>query len=163
MREKVNGELLVETCGSRFFNGVAKKGDLFQVGYGGNAGGFGDPIKRDSMVKIKEDLDNGLLTLERCRSIYCVEARFDDKDEEWIIDEKMTNELREKRRKERMAKGIPVKEWWRKRRRDIVGGDIHPLMKQIYNDSLERGERWPGEFRAFWGLPSDYLFKAEEA
>ncbi len=163
MRETVSGELLVETCGSRFFNGVAKKGDIFQVGYGGNAGGFGDPIKRDSMVKIKEDLDNGLLTLERCRSIYCVEARFDDKDEEWVIDEKMTNELREKRRKERMAKGIPVKEWWRKRRRYIMGGEMHPLIKQIYNDSLERGERWPGEFRAFWGLPSGYMFKEKEA
>jgi acetone carboxylase alpha subunit len=74
MKELVTGELLEETSSSRYFKGIAKDGDLIQIAYSGNAGGLGDPIKRDTRL-IKKDLDLGLLTLERCRSIYCVEAR----------------------------------------------------------------------------------------
>jgi hypothetical protein len=36
------------------------------------------------------------------------------------------------------------------------------LLKKAYRGSLEKGERWPGEFRAFWDLPSDFTFKVEE-
>jgi len=163
MTENVTGELLVETSASRFFKGAARAGDLFQVAYGGNAGGFGDPIKRDPLTLTKNDLDLGLLTLERCRRIYCIEARYDDKAEEWVIDEKKTAELREKRREERLAKGVPVKEWWRKRRQDIIEGKMPQLLKKAYNGSLENGERWPEEFRAFWDVPSDFTFNVEEA
>lgn len=161
IRENVTGELEVETCGSRFFNGVARVGDILQMGYGGNAGGFGDPMKRDPALT-KKDLDNGLLSLERCRSIYCTEARYNEKDEEWIIDVEKTAELRENRRKERLEKGIPVKEWWQKRRRDIIEEKMPQILKKAYNGSLEKGEKWPGEFRAFWDVPADFIFKVEE-
>lgn len=161
MKENVKGELLVETGSSRFFKGVAKAGDILQFAYSGNAGGFGDPIERDSALT-KSDLDLGLLTLERCRSIYCIEARYDEKAKEWVIDKKKTAELREKRRKERLAKGMPVEKWWHKRRQDIIEGKMPPLLKKAYNGSLEKGERWPGEFRAFWDVPSDFTFRVEE-
>lgn len=161
MRDNATGKLLVETCTSRIFQGVAKEGDLLQVAYGGNAGGFGDPIKRDPVLT-KKDLDLGLLTLERCRRIYGIEARYDEKAEEWVIDNKKTAELRKKRRKQRLAKGIPVEEWWQKRRQDIIQGKMPPLLKKAYRGSLEKGERWPGEFRAFWDLPLDFTFKVEE-
>jgi len=162
MKENLTGELLVETCASRFFKGVAKAGDFLQVAYGGNAGGFGDPLKRDPALA-KNDLDNGLLSPERCRRIYCIEARYDEQAEEWIIDEKKTAELRGERKKERLAKGIPVKEWWQQRRQDVAKGNMPPLLKKAYNGSLDKGERWPGEFRNFWGVPSDFIFKVEEA
>jgi acetone carboxylase alpha subunit len=161
MRQNVTGKLVEETCGSRFIRDIARAGDIMQVAYSGNAGGFGDPIKREPAL-IKKDLDLGLLALERCRRIYCVEARYDEKAEEWVIDREKTAELREKRRKERLAKGIPVKEWWQKRRNDIVEGKMPPILKKTYNGSLANGERWPGEFREFWGLPSDFTFKVEE-
>jgi len=161
MRENVTGKLLVETCTSRIFQGVAKTGDLLQVVYGGNAGGFGDPIKRDPKLT-KKDLDLGLLTLERCRSIYCIEAKYNDKAEEWVIDEKMTSALRENRRKERLAKGVPVKEWWHERRKDIIDGNMPDLLKKAYNGSLEKGVMWPREFQVFWDVPSDFFFKIEE-
>ncbi len=44
--------------------------------------------------------------LNACRSIYCIEATYDAKAEEWIIDEKKTAELRANKRKERLAKGV---------------------------------------------------------
>jgi acetone carboxylase alpha subunit len=161
MLKNVTGKLLVETGGARFFKGVAKAGDLFQVFYAGNAGGFGDPIKRDPKLT-KQDLDLGLLTLKPCRRIYCIEAKYDEKAEEWLIDEKKTAELREKKRKERLKKGIPVKKWWQGRRQDIIEGKMPQLLKKSYNGSLEKGERWSREFREFWDLPSDFKFKYEE-
>ena len=159
--KNVTGQLLVETSGARFFGGVAREGDIFQVAYGGNAGGFGDPIKRE-LPTIKKDLELGLLTPERCRSIYCVEAKYDDKTEEWVIDEIKTAELRERRKKERLAKGIPVNKWWQKRRQNIINGDMPQLLKKAYNGSLNNGKDWPVEFRTFWDLPADFTFNEED-
>jgi N-methylhydantoinase B/oxoprolinase/acetone carboxylase alpha subunit len=161
MTENVRGKIVEETCGSRMIRDIAKAGDIFQVAFGGNAGGFGDPIKRDTKL-IKKDLDLGLLTLERCRRIHCVEAWYDEKAEEWVIDEEKTSTLREKRRKERLAKGIPVEKWWSKRRKDIIAGNMPRILRKSYNGSLEKGERWPVEFREFWHLPVDFSFMVEE-
>jgi len=153
----VKGKLEVSTLGAGWFEGIAKHGDWYQAATPGVAGGFGDPIKRDPEL-VKQDLDNGLLSIERCRSIYCVEATYDQKNEEWIIDKEKTAMLREKRRRERLANGIPAKQWWQKRRQDLIKGSLPPLLKDMYNDSLAKGKRWPGEFTAFWNLPSDFKF-----
>lgn len=161
MKENVTGELLVETSTSRHFKGVAGAGDLLQLAYGGNAGGFGDPLKRDPALA-KKDLDSGLLTLERCRSVYGIEASYDGKAEEWVIDEQKTIELREQKRKVRLNRGIPVNDWWRIRRQDIIDGKMPPLLKKAYNGSLENGQAWANEFRDFWDIPSDFAFKVEE-
>ncbi|MFC2007189.1 hydantoinase B/oxoprolinase family protein, partial [Chloroflexota bacterium] len=161
LTDNISGKLLVETGSSRFFKGVAKAGDFLQVAYGGNAGGFGDPIKRDPVLT-KNDLETGLLSPERCRSIYGIEANYDESTEEWVIDEQKTAELRENRRKERLTKGVPVKEWWQQRRQDVIAGNMPPLLKKAYGGSLERGEHWSGEFREFWDLPADFTITDEE-
>ena len=70
--------------------------------------------------------------------------------------------MREKRKKERIAKGIPVSKWWQNRRRDILEEKMPQLLKKTYNGSLEKGDRWPTEFRMFWNLPSDFYFQVEE-
>ncbi len=161
LTNNISGELLVETSASRYFKSPAKDGDFLQVAYGGNAGGFGDPIKRDPALA-KKDLEIGLLAPERCRGIYGIEASYDERTEEWVIDQEKTAELRGQRRKERLAKGVPVSEWWRQRRQDILAGNLPPLLKTAYNGSLEKGERWPAEFRTFWDIPSDFTFTVEE-
>ena len=107
-------KLIVETSSGTVYTKIplrtAISGNVFTVA---TAAGFGDPIKRDPALA-KKDLDNGLLTIETCRRIYCIEANYDDKAEEWIIDEQKTAELRADRRKERLSKGIPAEEWWKK-------------------------------------------------
>ncbi|MBM4463360.1 MAG: hypothetical protein FJ012_08500 [Chloroflexi bacterium] len=158
LEQNIRGKLTVETKNLPWFEDITKDGDMLQCFYGGTGGGFGDPIKRDPALA-KKDLDNGLLTIERCRSIYCIEARYDAKNEEWVIDNNKTNELREQRRKERLKKGIPADQWWQKRRQNIVEGRMPPLIRKMYNESLSKGKRWPGEFRDFWGLPQDFIFK----
>jgi len=156
IEENIRGDLIIPRMNS-YVKAIAKHGDVIQCYMGMGAGGTGDPVKRNSALA-KWDLDNGLLTIDRCRRICCIDARYGEMAEEWAIDEKKTAELRQKTRKKRLAKGIPAKEWWQKRRQDIIDGNLPPLLKEMYNDSLAKGERWPGEFRAFWQLPEDFTF-----
>jgi N-methylhydantoinase B/oxoprolinase/acetone carboxylase alpha subunit len=155
LEENIGGDLIVPLANA-YVKGIFRHGDWFQ-GYMGTGGGMGDPIKR-SLAAAKEDLDSGVISIDRCRSIYCVDARYDEKAEEWVIDEKETEELRGEKRKERLAKGIAAKEWWQRRRQDIIEGKLPPMLKEMYNDSLAKGKRWPGEFRGFWHLPEDFTF-----
>ncbi len=152
------GKTIVETSSGTFIKDLVKDGDIWQCFYGATPAGFGDPIKRDPALA-KQDLDNGLLTIERCRNIYCIEAKYDEKAEEWVIDEKKTAELRVNRRKERLAMGVPAKEWWKNRRQDLVNNRMPSLIKGMYNDSLAKGKHWSQEYRDFWCLEKDFNFK----
>ena len=152
----IRGNLIIPWVNS-YVKAIFGHGAVSQMYFGAAGAGVGDPVKRAPALA-KEDLDNGLLTIDCCRRIYCIDASYDDKAEKWVIDEKNTAKLRERKRKERLAKGIPAKEWWQKRRQDIVEGKLTPLLKEMYNDSLAKGQRWPGEFRAFWQLPEDFTF-----
>lgn len=156
LEENVKGELIIPKVNS-YVKAILGHGDLNQAYFGGAGGGVGDPIRRDPTLA-KWDLDNGLLTVEQCRRIYCIEATYDPKAEEWIIDEKKTAELRKQRRQDRLAKGVPAKLWWEQRRRDLLERNMPHLLKEMYNDSLAKGARWPGEFRSFWQLPEGFTF-----
>lgn len=157
IEENIKGKFALETSRGVSMKDVAKHGDWFQLNYGSQAGGFGDPIKRDIHLT-KKDLDNGLVTIDSCRKIPCIEASYDVSKEEWVIDERKTEELRKQKIQERLKKGIPVKEWYKKRREDLVNKNMPELIKDMYNGSLTKGKRWPDEFRAFWGLPADFTF-----
>jgi len=157
LEQNIKGELIIP-MGNAYVKTVAKHGDFIQCYMAGGASGVGDPIKRDTAL-VKEDLDSGVVTIDRCRRIYCVDATFNEQAEEWVIDEEKTVKLREQKRKERLAKGIPAKEWWHTRRDDIIAGKLPPMLKEMYNGSLAKGIRWPGEFRTFWQLPQDFTFK----
>ncbi len=148
----------VETSSGTFLRDVTKDGDIWQCFYGSTPAGFGDPIKRDPALA-KKDLDNGLLTIESCRQIYCIEAQYDNKTEEWVIDEKKTADLRNNRRKERLAKGVTGEQWWKARRQDLVDNRMPQLIKNMYNDSLSKGKNWSQDYRDFWGLEKDFTFK----
>jgi acetone carboxylase, alpha subunit len=154
----VTGKYIFESSGNSFYRDTAKDGDIWRCFYGGSAAGFGDPIKRDTRL-IKKDLDNNLLSIEICRQIFGVEATYDPRLEEWTIDEKRTAELRANRRRERIARGLPAGEWWKKRRQDIVDNKMPILMRKMYNESLTKGKRWSQEYRDFWHLEKDFSFK----
>jgi len=159
LEQNIEGDLLVETRNGQWLC-IAEDGDIVQSFYGGTTAGFGDPIKRDPTLA-KKDLDNQLLSIKRCRNMHCIEAKYDEKAEEWVIDEKRTAEMREERRKERLAKAIPTQEWWQQRREELLEGKMPHLIKKMYNESLTKGERWPGEFREFWCLPDRFTFEED--
>ena len=159
---------------------IYKDGDLIQVASAGWGGGYGDPIERDLSL-VQKDLDSGLMTPEVCRNVYCVEAKYDQSADRYVIDVKKTEELRKSERKERMGK-MPAWHWWKQSRQKLIDGELPQIMKQMYNDSLKKddalpqpfnpvwntssgsieakpkGQRWPAEFRAFWHLPENFAF-----
>jgi len=169
----------------RVYDDVLKHGDVMQTYVQSSAGGYGDPIERDPKLA-KKDLDNSVLTLQTCRRVYCIEASFNPDKDEWVIDEEKTSELR-KQERERRLKKMPVVQWWQKNREKLVQGDLPPILKRMYNNSLRqedlpqvfdpiwntasggnfrctpKGQRWPKEFLAFWNLPEDFTFEEERS
>ncbi|MCK4697311.1 MAG: hydantoinase B/oxoprolinase family protein, partial [Dehalococcoidia bacterium] len=77
------------------------EGDLL-VSVSAAAGGLGDPIERDPAL-ITDDMDNGLTTEWQASSIYCVKTSYDEEAKQWKVDEAATKELRQAKRKERLA------------------------------------------------------------
>ncbi len=120
-----------------------------------SAGGLGDPIERKPALA-KADLDNGLSNEEITRNIYCIEAGYDEKEKEWKIDEDATKRLREEKRKQRLSRGVPVKQWWRKSRKRLLDKDLDPLLVEMYQSSMKLSENFTREFKDFWGLPNDF-------
>ena len=118
-------------------------------------GGLGDPIERDSAL-MKDDLDNGLATYDICRNIYCAEFAHDPTQEEWTIDREATAKLREAKRQERLARGVPVREWWNTQRRRIFDRDLDPKIIETYRSSIKMSQPFAQEFRDFWALPEDF-------
>ena len=78
-----------------------KTGDLFCVQYWGG-GGSGDPIERSTEM-IAGDLSDGLATSYSVSNVNC--AKVDP--ETFEIDKKATEEMRDRKRKERLARGVP--------------------------------------------------------
>ena len=139
---------------------VLKDYDLIQDCLHSNNGGYGDPIERDTSL-IKSDLDLGFTTAEACKNIYCTQASYDENEGEWEIDEQRTKELRQARKRERLQKGVPFKDWWQKARERIVKNEMEPLLLEMYHNSMEKGPRFAEEFRKFWSLPQDFTLGGE--
>jgi acetone carboxylase alpha subunit len=159
LEQNIKGsKMVMETGAGYFVKDRIKDGDILQGFYGGVPSGFGDPLKRDPALA-KKDLDNGYLSIESCRRMHGIEADYDAKAEEWIIDQGKTARLREAKRKERLARGIPAKEWYRQRRQDLLAGKMPLLLRKMYNDSLTKGTRWSEEYRGFWGMGKDFQYK----
>jgi len=135
---------------------VLKAGDIIQNATSCQTGGYGDPIERDSKL-VKKDMDNGLCSEEMAKNIYCVAASYDPDEEEYLVDEQKTSDLRNAERQRRLG-ATPVREWWKRRREALLNRQVHPLLKSMYNDSMAKGNRWPAEFRAFWDLPGEFTF-----
>jgi acetone carboxylase, alpha subunit len=139
---------------------VLRDYDLIQICYNNNNGGYGDPIERDTGL-IQSDLELGFTSPETARSIYCAEPIHNGASDEWAIDEESTTQLRNERRKERLQKGIPFKEWWERSRKKVMKQEMPPLLAEMYQNSMKNSSRFADEYRSFWGLPDDFAFGGE--
>jgi hypothetical protein len=122
-----------------------------------SAGGLGDPIERDPALQ-KVDLDDELTTPEISRNVYGIEASYDASEKQWSIDEAATERLRQEKRKQRLARAVPVEQWWRQARERIQSKDIDPLLSEMYQSSMKMSERFAQEFTEFWALDEDFTF-----
>ncbi len=158
LEERFPGE--VHDCGLIPAPRELFEGDLLATN-SASGGGIGDPIERNP-AGVKADLDDGLCTDWQARSIYCVEACYDEEAKEWTVDEDATAKLREAKRKERKDRSVPVKEWWEKSRARLMERKIDPLLLEMYGSSAKLSPAFAQEFIDFWGLPDDYAFGGEE-
>ena len=122
-----------------------------------SGGGLGDPIERDPAL-VKADLDNGLTTEDIARNIYCVAASFDSKSETWVVEYPATEDLRQAKRRERLARGQPTKQWWEKARKRVMTKDIDDKLVEMYQSSMKLSQTFAAEYRDFWALPDDFNF-----
>ena len=120
-----------------------------------SAGGLGDPIEREPR-RIKADLDDGFATDWMARNIYCVDVIFNEMTEEWQINEAATSKLREAKRKERLSRGVPVKQWWQKSRQRLMERNLDGKILEMYQSSMRLSEAFTQEFKDFWALPDDF-------
>jgi acetone carboxylase alpha subunit len=134
-----------------------RDGDVvIAIGFSGN-GGLGDPIEREPEL-VEKDLNMEKITPEAAERIYKVACTFDEVNKTYRVDEKRTEELREKERKDRLKRGVPVREWWKKQREIVLKKQFHELLLESYRSSFKVSERWAREFREFWNLPEDFRF-----
>jgi hypothetical protein len=119
------------------------------------AGGLGDPIDRDP-AWIIADMDNELTTEWQANNVYCVKARYDAEEKRWKVDEDATRELREAKRKERLARGVPAKDWWQRYRKRLIDRDMDDKILEMYQSSMRLSEAFTREFNDFWALPDDF-------
>jgi N-methylhydantoinase B/oxoprolinase/acetone carboxylase alpha subunit len=131
-----------------------KNGDIVGLFYTGGTG-YGDPLDRDPQL-VKEDYINGVISLETAEKVYGVVI--EREGGEWTVNYDETRRLRDEKRRERLDRGVPVKNWWLEERERILKKELPEPIKEAYNQSLELSERFKEEFTEFWNLPREFRF-----
>ncbi|MCD6726059.1 MAG: hydantoinase B/oxoprolinase family protein [Solirubrobacteraceae bacterium] len=142
-----------------------KEGDLYLSVYRG-AAGLGDPLERE-LADVQADIDGNYLLPRLASSVYGAVVR------DGVVDVEASLALRERMRRERAEKSVPVAEWMEAERRRILahlepppgdagaardGDSFIPVVQQMYAESLRLSPRWAAFFRDFWDLPADFDF-----
>ena len=125
-------------------------GSLFSV-VSGDGGGYGDPLERDPSF-VARDCQNGTTTARAVREVYGVvldNASFE-------VDASGTDQLRKSKRLERLARGIPAKDYKRQMRERVLARDFPLPAAALYRDVLAISPKFANEFKSFWALPDDY-------
>lgn len=127
--------------------------DLYQFYYIWVQGGYGDPIERNPEL-VREDLENGLTTVETASNVYAVVLRKGKKG--WAVNAPGTAKARAEVLVDRKRRGVPFKRWWKKERRKLREKKIDKMVMDMYFDAFSRSQKFKGEFSEFWGLPKDF-------
>ena len=122
--------------------------------------GYGDPLER-KIESIKQDLDDCLYTKDIVFNVYGVVAEFDQKKDEWIIDEKATEKRQDEIKKERIEKSLPFEEFWERERKKITEDTLSEVVKRTYSQSLRLSKNWAKEFRNFWKFPDNFQIEVK--
>ncbi len=130
------------------------EGDIL-IAASGAGGGLGDPLERDTRA-IEADMDEELSTEWMAKSIYCVKAEYDKQAKRWKIDDAASEQMRAAKRKERISRGVPVKDWWRKSRQRFLAHDYDPQIVEMYQSSARLSTSFAQEIRDFWAAPEDF-------
>jgi acetone carboxylase, alpha subunit len=125
------------------------RGDLI-TSFTLSGAGFGDPIDRKSEAVV-QDLDWKLTSRRAAEKVYGVAL-----NENGVVDEAKTAQVRADIREERKKRGIPAEDYIQQYREKLLKGNIPARPKKGLNNSLTVSERFRKEFVGFWGLPDDF-------
>ena len=135
-----------------------KDGDIYSQAAGAG-GGWGDPLERDPAL-VLEDVQHGWLGQDTASEIYGVVLSGAPGQE--AVDDAATSELRKTIRAQRLARGVPVKAWWKAQRRRVQAGEFIGPVRLMHGECLGF-EHYRDEFTSFWALPPDFAFEDQEA
>ena len=133
-----------------------KTGDVFIQHYQGGPG-YGDPIERKP-ESVVSDLNNNTVIERKARDVYGVSVSYDEKEKTWKYDRDETERLREEIREKRKKRGIPVEDWIKAERENILKKEFLEVVNSIYRESMALTPEFAVEYRKFWGLPEDFVF-----
>lgn len=159
MQRLLQGEIL---CGkdSHYISEPLKEGALYEKPYFPGGGGYGDPLDRDPK-RVEHDINLHFVSPWGAEKLYGVVGERDAQGE-WKVDAEGTAKLRAEMRRERLARAVPVKEWWRKERERILKGEIKGEAAGMYRECMDLSPAWTQAYRDFWVLPEDFCFPAPE-
>ena len=84
-------------------------------------------------------------------NVYCVSW---DK-QTMQVDYEATEAKRAARKKQRLARGVPTKEFVKAEREKILAGNLPKTVRETYNDCF-RSEKFLNYYRDYWKLGSDF-------
>jgi len=122
--------------------------------------GFGDPIER-TPENIEGDLNGNYVLPRFAETVYGAQLSKDDEGL-WHVDTDATAKRRDEMKKERMAKGMPVKEWIKQEAKRVQAKDGSQQVKHMYANSFFLSDKFLQEFREFWGLGKDWFIRLGE-
>ncbi|MDQ0340541.1 acetone carboxylase alpha subunit [Caldalkalibacillus uzonensis] len=122
--------------------------------------GFGDPLERKPHM-IEADLNEGHLLPRFAESVYGAVV-YQDETGTYKVDVEKTAQRRQEKRRERLKRGVPVKEWMKQEREKIINKEASVQVQHMYASSFGLSEKFFNEFKSFWSLPADWVLKEEE-
>jgi acetone carboxylase alpha subunit len=65
-------------------------------------------------------------------------------------------------RKERLKRGLPVKEWIKQERQKVINKEAAVQVRHMYAGSFALSEKFVNEFKEFWKLPNEWHLTEDE-
>jgi N-methylhydantoinase B/acetone carboxylase alpha subunit len=118
----------------------------------GTGGGWGDPLERDPEAVVR-DANANQVPADFSKGIYGVVVKRDG--EAYVLDEEATRRQRAALREERRARSVPVKDWWRQAREQVMSRSFLEPVQDMYRSSTSF-EAYDRHYRDFWQLPEDF-------
>jgi len=143
---------------AQYISEPLKQGALYEKLYLPGGGGFGDPLDRD-LKEVERDVNLHFVTEGAAQKLYGAVGKA-DANGEWKADPERSAKLRAKVRKARLAKAVPVKDWWSAERDRIAGEKIKGETAAMHAECLSHSQEWAHRYREFWALPEDFAFAA---
>ena len=110
---------------------------------------------------IADDLNDGHLLPRFAEKVYGAVVKQDEKGK-YIVDEKATLERRKQIRKDRLKRGVPVKQWMEQERQKVINKEAEIQVQHMYASSFALSETFLNEFKEFWSLPNDWKLMEDE-